>query len=134
MSPLDAVIVGSGPNGLAAAIAIAQTGRRVVVYEQASNIGGGARTEALTLPGFAHDVCSAVHPFGVASPFFRTLPLAQHGLEWIEPPAMIAHPFDDGTAAMVYRSLDRTADEFGAAGGRYRGVIGSVVNAWPQIE
>lgn len=90
MSQVDAVVVGSGPNGLAAAIAIAQTGRKVIVFESADTVGGGCRSAELTLPGFLHDVCSAVHPFAVVSPFFRSLPLAAHGLEWITPPVMVA--------------------------------------------
>src|ERR671922_2795447 len=105
---LDAIVVGAGPNGLAAAIVIAETGRKVVVFEAADRPGGGCRSAELTLPGFVHDICSAVHPFALASPFFRTLPLAAYGLAWLEPPAMLAHPFDDGTCRVVYRSLDRT--------------------------
>jgi phytoene dehydrogenase-like protein len=104
MKDTDAIVVGSGPNGLSAAVAIAQTGRRVLVLESANAIGGGCRSEELTLPGFVHDVCSAVYPLAIGSPFFRTLPLAAHGLEWIEPPLMLAHPFDDGNAAVVHRS------------------------------
>src|SRR5205809_3287437 len=92
MTHPDAVIVGSGSNGLAAAIVIAQTGRKVVVFEAEPDIGGGVRSAELTLPGFVHDICSAVHPFAVASPFFRTLPLASYGLEWVAPPAMVGHP------------------------------------------
>src|SRR5947209_20558772 len=99
MNAPDAIVIGAGPNGLAAAIVLAQAGRTVTVFEAEQTIGGGARSAELTLPGFVHDVCSAIHPFAVASPLFRTLPLAEHGLEWIEPPAMLAHPFDDGTAA-----------------------------------
>ncbi len=103
----DAIVVGSGPNGLsAAAIALARAGISVRVLEAADTVGGGARSAELTLPGFVHDVCSAIHPLGVASPFFRTLPLAEHGVEWIEPPAALAHPFDDGTAALLERSPD----------------------------
>jgi phytoene dehydrogenase-like protein len=131
---LDAVVVGSGPNGLSAAIALAQAGCKVVVFEASDGIGGGVRSKALTLPGFIHDVCSAVHPFAVASPFWRTLPLAAHGLEWIEPSAMIAHPFDDGTAVMVERSLEATAATLGADGDAYRRTIGAVVDNWPQLE
>jgi phytoene dehydrogenase-like protein len=100
----DAVVVGAGPNGLAAAITLAQAGRTVVVYEASETVGGGSRTQELTLPGFRHDVCSAIHPLGVASPFFRTLPLARYGLEWVYPPAALAHPLDDG-AAILERSM-----------------------------
>ena len=131
---LDAVVVGSGPNGLSAAIALAQAGCKVVVFEASDGIGGGVRSKALTLPGFVHDVCSAVHPFGVASPFWRTLPLAAHGLEWIEPSAMLAHPFDDGTAVIVERSLEATVATLGADGDAYRRTIGTVVDNWPQLE
>src|SRR5919108_1431858 len=105
MTQPDAVVVGSGPNGLAAAIVIAQAGRSVLVVEAEPTIGGGARSAALTLPGFVHAISSAVHPFARASPFFRTLPLEAHGLEWIEPPAMLAHPFDDGRCAVIHRSI-----------------------------
>ena len=130
----DAIVIGSGPNGLAAAIAVAQAGRRVVVYEAAPTIGGGARSEELTRPGFVHDVCSAIHPFAVASPFFRTLPLAEHGLAWIEPQIMLAHPFDDGAAAVVERSADRTADALGADAAAYRALVGRVADDWPRLE
>ncbi|PYR89655.1 MAG: FAD-dependent oxidoreductase [Acidobacteria bacterium] len=134
MAP-DAIVIGAGPNGLAAAIALARAGRTVVVYEAQDGIGGGCRSDALTLPGFVHDVCSAVHPMAVASPFFRTLPLSQHGLEWIEPPAMLAHPFDGGTrAAIIERSLPETAAALGLDEGAYRRAIGSVASAWPLIE
>ena len=100
---LDAVIVGAGPNGLAAAATLAAAGKSVHLIEAAPTIGGGARTEELTLPGFRHDICSAIHPLGAASPFFRSLEL---GVDWIEPPAALAHPFDDGTALLVGRSPD----------------------------
>ncbi|HEY3055773.1 MAG TPA: NAD(P)/FAD-dependent oxidoreductase [Thermoanaerobaculia bacterium] len=104
----DAVVIGAGPNGLAAAIALAQRNLSVLVFEANSRIGGGARTEELTLPGFRNDVCSAIHPMAASSPFFRSLPLASYGLEWIRPPFPYAHPFDDGTAAAPRESLDET--------------------------
>jgi phytoene dehydrogenase-like protein len=127
------VVVGAGPNGLAAAITIAQTGRKVVVLESAQTVGGGCRSEELTLPGFVHDVCSAVHPFAVVSPFFQSLPLAAHGLEWIEPPAMFAHPLDNGAALCVYRSVERTAGRLGADGAAYRRLYEPLIDAWPGI-
>src|SRR5687768_6050846 len=120
MSGVDAVVVGSGPNGLTAAIVIAQTGRKVVVFESAATVGGGCRSAELTLPGFVHDICSAIHPFAVDSPIFRTLPLAAHGLEWIEPPVMVGHPLDGGGAAFVYRSVEQTARALGIDGAAYK--------------
>ena len=109
----DAVVVGAGPNGLAAAIELATAGLSVLVVEAHETIGGGARTEELTLPGFRHDVCSAIHPMGALSPFLRELPLEDYGLAWIVPPAALAHPFDDGTAALLTRDLEATAQRFG---------------------
>src|ERR1700728_1777284 len=102
----DAIVVWSGPNGLAGAITLARAGVSVRVLEGRDVIGGGMRSSELTLPGFTHDVCSAIHPLGVASPFLRQLPLERHGLEWIHPPAPLAHPFDDGSAALLERSID----------------------------
>src|SRR6266571_4888906 len=99
----DAVVVGSGPNGLSAAIVLARAGVKVRVYEAEETIGGGTRSAALTLPGFVHDVCSAIHPLGAASPFFTQLPLAENGLTWIHPDVDIAHPLDDGTAVALVR-------------------------------
>ena len=100
----DAVVVGSGPNGLAAAISIALAGRSVAVFEARDTVGGGMRSGELTLPGFIHDICSTAHPLGVASPFFRTLPLDAHGLRWITPPLMLAHPWDV-TSAEIAKAL-----------------------------
>src|SRR3954466_8055368 len=105
----DAVVVGSGPNGLAAAITLQQQGLSVLLLEGKDTIGGGLRTEELTLPGFLHDVCSAVHPLAAASPFFETLPLHNYGLEYIYPEFAAAHPFDDATAAILQKSVERTA-------------------------
>jgi phytoene dehydrogenase-like protein len=109
----EAVVVGAGPNGLAAAVRLAQAGVPVRVIEAADEVGGGTRSAELTLPGFVHDVCSAVHPLGILSPFLRQLPLERHGLVWLRPRASVAHPMDDGPAVMLYRSLERTGDGLG---------------------
>ncbi|MGH7621525.1 MAG: phytoene desaturase family protein, partial [Gemmatimonadaceae bacterium] len=122
-TPLDAIVVGSGPNGLAAAIAIAQTGRIVRVYEANATIGGAVRSAELTRPGFVHDVCSTVHALALASPYLKTLPLAAHGLSFAHPEAPAAHPLDDGSAVIVRRSLDETADSLGADGRAYRRLL-----------
>ncbi len=105
----DAVVVGSGPNGLSAAVALARKGRSVLVIEAADSIGGGTRSAELTLPGFVHDVCSAIHPMAAGSPFWKMLPLAEHGLQWIHPEVAFAHPLDNGNAAAQFRSVEATA-------------------------
>src|SRR6266705_2122804 len=105
----DAIVVGSGPNGLAAAVTLARAGCSVLVLEANATIGGSARSAELTLPGFLHDVCSAVHPLAAGSPFFSSLPLEQFELNWIHPEIPLAHPLDNGTAACLHRDVDRTA-------------------------
>jgi phytoene dehydrogenase-like protein len=130
----DAIIVGSGPNGLAAAITLARAGRSVCVYEAKETVGGGVRSAELTLPGFIHDICSAIHPLGMASPFFRALPLAKYGLEWIQPPAALAHPFDDGTAALLERSIEMTGDTLGQDAAAYRKLMTPFVADWSKLE
>ncbi len=129
----DAVVVGAGPNGLAAAITLAQAGWSVLVLEAQATIGGGMRTAELTLPGFRHDVCSAAHPLAVTSLFFRGMPLAQHGLAWVHPPAPLAHPLDDGTAVMLERSVDATADGLGRDGAAYRRLMRPLAARWADI-
>jgi phytoene dehydrogenase-like protein len=130
----EAIIVGSGPNGLAAAITLALAGRSVCVYEAKETVGGGARSAELTVPGFIHDICSAIHPLGMASPFFRTLPLAEHGLEWIQPPAALAHPFDDGTAVLLERSIELTGQMLGQDAAAYRQLMAPLVAQWSKLE
>jgi phytoene dehydrogenase-like protein len=129
----DAVIVGSGPNGLAAAITLQQAGLAVLVLEGKDTVGGGARSAELTLPGFIHDICSAIHPLAVGSPFFKTLPLAEHGLEYIYPTYAAAHPFDDGTAAVLQNSVEDTALSLRADKQAYLKLIKPLVKDWPEI-
>ena len=129
----DAVIVGSGPNGLAAAILLQQNGLSVLVIEGKEEIGGGMRTAELTLPGFKHDICSAIHPLGAGSPFFQQLPLEQHGLEYIYPEYAAAHPFDNGTAAVLMNSVEGTAKRLGADESAYLKLMQPIVRDWPSI-
>ncbi|MEO6208601.1 MAG: NAD(P)/FAD-dependent oxidoreductase [Gemmatimonadaceae bacterium] len=129
----DAVVVGAGPNGLSAAIVLARAGRSVIVLEAQPTIGGGARSAELTLPGFVHDVSSAVHPLAVATPFFRSLPLEQHGLTWIFPPASAAHPFDDGPPAMLRRSVAETTASLGVDGEAYARLMQPFVDRWDAL-
>ncbi len=125
----DAVVVGAGPNGLAAAITLARAGRSVRLVEARDTIGGGMRSGELTLPGYVHDVCSAIHPLALASPFMRSVPLADHGVEWIHPPAPLAHPLDDGTAVVLARSIEETGEGLGADAAAWRKLLGSYASA-----
>ncbi len=120
----DAIVVGSGPNGLACAVELARAGVGVTVLEAADRIGGGTRTSELTLPGVLHDECSAVHPMAVGSPFLNSLDLERHGLEWCWPDVDLAHPLDDGSAGVLYQSIDETAAGLGVDGTRWSGVFG----------
>lgn len=129
----DAYVVGSGPNGLTAAILLAQAGLRTTVFEAQPTLGGGARSAELTLPGFLHDVCSAVHPLAACSAAFASLPLAAHGLQWIHPPLPLAHPLDDGSAAVLAKPLDETCARLGADGRAYRRAIGPLVKRWSEL-
>jgi phytoene dehydrogenase-like protein len=126
----DAVVVGAGPNGLAAAVELAGAGRSVLVLEAADTPGGSARSEALTLPGFIHDAGSAVYPLGAGSPFLSRLPLEEHGLRWLHPEVALAHPLDRGRAVGMYRDLDRTARELGEDGPAYRRLVEPFVRRW----
>lgn len=128
-SGVDAVIIGSGPNGLAAAVELARNGAGVLVLEAMDTIGGGSRTAELTLPGFKHDVCSAAHPLGILSPFLSTLPLGEHGLEWVRAGVSIAHPLDGQPAVIVRHSLDDTARGLGRDAVAYRRLIGPFVGS-----
>ena len=130
----DAVVVGSGPNGLAAAITLAEAGWSVLVREAEETIGGGLRSAELTLPGLVHDVCSAFHPLGAGSPFFRSLPLRERGLEFVHPDAPVAHPLDDGSAVVLERGVEETAAGLGGDAEAYRRLLGPVVTSWLRLE
>lgn len=129
----DAIVVGSGPNGLAAAITLARAGRSALVIEGRDTVGGGMRTAELTLPGFRHDICSAVHPLGMASPFFRSLPLEAHGLRWVQPDAPLTHPLDHGQAVVLDRSFDATAAYLGRDGAAYRRLMEPLAEYWTEL-
>src|SRR5688500_2131391 len=128
--PYDAIVVGAGPNGLAAAIELAKRGKRVCIFEANETVGGSARSAALTLPDFVHDTCSAVHPLAVGSPFFKSLSLAGYGLEFVSPPAPLAHPFDDGSALLLHQSVEKTSQQLGADARSYRGLFEPLVRDW----
>jgi phytoene dehydrogenase-like protein len=130
---VDAVVVGAGPNGLTAAAVLARAGLAVRVHEAGRSVGGGARTEELTLPGFRHDPCSAVHPLGVGSPVFATLGLERHGLEWLHPELPMAHPFPDGTSATLARSVEETAASLGVDARAYRRLLGPLEGRWDEL-
>lgn len=130
----DAIVVGSGPNGLAAAITLARAGCSVLVYEANATIGGGARSAELTNPGFLHDVCSAVHPLAAGSPFFKTLPLQRFGLEWIQPQIPLAHPLDNGSAACLWKDIVVTAEQLDEDSGAYRRLMKPLARNWENLS
>src|SRR5450759_5122774 len=131
--PRRAAVIGAGPNGLAAAIPTAQAGLHVDVFEAEAQPGGAARSMELTLPGFLHDFGSAVHPMAAGSPFFSSLPLRDHGLEWIHPPAPLAHPLDDGTAVMLERDLGAAEAALGEDGKQWRRLMGPFAQRWAEL-
>jgi len=130
----EAIVVGSGPNGLACAAVLAKAGVKVAVYEAAETIGGGTRTSELTEPGLLHDHCSAVHPMAVASPVFHELDLAGHGLEWCRPEVDLAHPLDGGAAGVMQRSIDETASGLGEDGTTWRRMFGATSAAFETLN
>jgi phytoene dehydrogenase-like protein len=130
----DVIVIGSGPNGLSAAIVMAQAGCSVTVLEAAESIGGGARSDELTLPGFVHDICSAVHPFAAGSPFFTSLPLDRYGLEWIHSPAALAHPLDDGSTVLLQRSLEQMPRSLGADADSYTNLFAPLLKHWTTLS
>jgi phytoene dehydrogenase-like protein len=130
----DAVVIGSGPNGLAAAICLARAKLSVLIVEANNTIGGGARSAELTLPGFVHDICSTIHPLAIGSPFFQTLPLAEYGLDFVDPPAALAHPLDDGTAVLLKKSITETVETFDREDGEnYRKLVTPWVEKWNEL-
>lgn len=130
----DAVVVGAGPNGLAAAIALQREGLSVLLVEGKHTVGGGMRSQELTLPGFVHDICSAIHPMAALSPFFKSLPLDQFGLKYIYPTLALAHPFDDGTAAVLYSTVEETAKSLQNDAKSYTDLVNPLLEQWPRID
>ncbi len=133
MAVKSAYVIGSGPNGLTAAIILQRAGFAVTVLEAQPTVGGGMRSAELTLPGFTHDLCSAIHPLAASSPVFKTFPLRQHGLEWIHPRVPLAHPLTNGEAAVLYKSVEQTADGLGEDGPAYRRAVGSLPEYWDKL-
>jgi phytoene dehydrogenase-like protein len=131
---VDAVVVGGGPNGLVAAVTLARAGKSVHLVEASDAVGGGTRSAELTLPGFVHDICSAIHPLGAGSPAFAALPLERHGLRWLQPEVALAHPLDGGRAGVVWQDLTRTADGLGHDGASWRKHIGGTADRWPTLS
>ena len=130
----DAIVVGSGPNGFAAAINLQQAGLSVLLIEEKEELGGGVRSAELTLPGFIHDVCSSVYPLGEDSPVFKSLNLQQFGLEYLKPEFAVAHPFDDGSAIAVQSSIAATAAQLGKDADNYKQIFSPLLKEWPSVR
>ncbi|QOV90722.1 phytoene desaturase family protein [Humisphaera borealis] len=130
----DAIVIGSGPNGLGAAIELARNGKSVIVYEAADTVGGGMRSAELTLPGFVHDHCSTVQALCLASPLFSSLPLSDYGMELVHPEIPVAHPLDDGSAVLLHRSVEQTAEQLGRDGGHYRNIFELMTRHWSKLS
>jgi phytoene dehydrogenase-like protein len=130
---VDAIVIGSGPNGLAAAITLQRNGLQVLLIEGKDQIGGGLRTEEITLPGFKHDICSAIHPMAAVSPFFANLPLEDYGLKYLYPEVDLAHPFDDGNCAALLRSVSDTSLQFGGDSQAYIKLLNGLLKNWPDL-
>ena len=133
-SVYDAVVVGAGPNGLAAAITLTRKAYSVVVLEAKDTVGGGMRSMQITLPGFCHDMCSAIHPLGLGSPFMRSIPLEKYGVEWIQPPVALAHPLDGGRAVLIEKSLESTATRLGKDGPSYHRLMNPIARHWGELS
>jgi phytoene dehydrogenase-like protein len=133
LQPRDAYVIGAGPNGFTAAIILARAGLRTTIIEASQSVGGGTRSAELTLPGFVHDICSAVHPLALSSPAFAGFPLAHYGLEWIQPPIALAHPFEDGSAAVLSRSMHETCAALGTDGDAYARVVRPLADRWSEL-
>ena len=127
-------MIGSGPNGLSAAVSIAGAGHSVLILEAAREIGGGARTLPLTLPGFLHDLCSAIHPMAAGSPIFGRMPLDEYGLDWVQPEFPLAHPLDGGRAVTLHRSVGETARGLGKDGAAYHGLFAAAAGDWGLLN
>lgn len=133
MRKYDVIIIGSGPNGFAAAITLQQQGLSTLIVEGADTIGGGMRTKELTLPGFKHDVCSAIHPMAMASPFLRSLPLREYGLEFVQATYPVAHPLDNGDSGLLFNSLEETAQDLGVDGHTYKKLVLPIIDRWESL-
>src|SRR5215471_3586195 len=131
---IDAIVIGAGPNGLSAAIELAEAGKSVWLYEANPTVGGSARSAELTLPGFVHDICSAVHPLAAVSPCFSRMPLDKYGLRFLYPAAALAHPFEDGSAILLTGSIEETGALFGRDRHAYKKLMLPITQGWSELS